>query len=145
MVICIENIWFETNTPELLLDILARLKYPSHLGICYDAGHANLMARDRGFTESAAIHAFKDISPVPYDDRILEKLLPYVVNCHLHDNHGQYDEHLLPGNGDVDWPHIMGLLKQAPRLQCVQSEVIPVRAQVPVAPLCAKFKELMAL
>lgn len=144
MVICIENIWFEPNTPERLLDILSQVN-DEHLGICYDSGHANLMARDRGFTESAPIQSFREIGPVPYDDQILEKLLPHVVNCHLHDNNGQYDQHRLPGQGDIDWPHIMGLLKRAPRLACVQSEVIPVREQVPIATLCAKFRELMAL
>ena len=144
MIICIENIWFETNTAECLLDVLAQVN-DEHLGICYDAGHANLMARDRGFAESAPIQSFQGIGPVPYDDHILEKLLPHVVNCHLHDNNGQYDQHRLPGQGDVDWPHIMGLLKRAPRLACVQSEVLPVHVRAPIATLCTKFKELMAL
>lgn len=144
MFLCIENIWFETNTPEQLLDIIDKVQAPN-LGICYDSGHANLMTCDRGFEDSQAIRAFKDLGPVPYDDRILEKLLPHVVSCHLHDNHGQDDEHLLPGKGDIDWAHVMGLLKQAPRLKCVQSEVIPVRVQTPIAELCRVFKELMAM
>lgn len=143
-IICIENIWFETNTPAQLLDILEQVN-DDHVGICYDSGHANLMARDRGFEESHPKKAFKEIGPVPYDEHILEKLLPHVVNCHLHDNNGQYDQHRLPGDGDIDWVKVMGLLKQAPRLACVQSEVIPVREQVPIVKLCSRFKELMAL
>ena len=146
MTICIENIWTDITTPESLLAILKGVDSP-HVGICYDAGHANLMARARGFEKSAPKSTFleKQGKPVPYDDKILEKLLPYVVNCHLHDNNGQTDEHTLPGRGDIDWPHIMGLLKQAPNLKCIQSEVITTHAEVSIAEDCAKFKELMEM
>lgn len=144
MIICIENIWFETNTPEKLLDILARVNSP-YLGICYDSGHANLMARDRGVEDSAARKSFFDIGPVPYDEHILDKLLPHVVNCHLHDNNGINDQHRLPGLGDIDWERTMKLLATAPKLKCVQSEVSPVRDLTPIALLCKTFKELMAL
>ncbi|MBP5639269.1 MAG: sugar phosphate isomerase/epimerase [Victivallales bacterium] len=144
--ICIENIWTDITTPESLLQILKAVDSP-YVGICYDAGHANLMARDRGYETSAPISTFveKQGKTIPYDEHILEKLLPHVVNCHLHDNKGQTDEHTLPGRGDIDWPHVMGLLKQAPRLKCIQSEVIPVRQNIAICELCAKFKELMAM
>ena len=77
-----------------------------------------------------------------WDDRILEKMLPHVVNCHLHDNNGIVDQHYNPGRGTVDWKHIVGLLKQAPRLQVIQSEVIPVRVHDSIRDICSKFREL---
>ena len=44
MTICIENIWYQINTPERLLSY--KKDFPTDaLGFCYDAGHANLMGR----------------------------------------------------------------------------------------------------
>ena len=77
-----------------------------------------------------------------FDDQVLEKMLPEVVSCHLHDNHGFRDEHQLPGRGNIDWKHIVGLLKKAPRLACVQSEVSTLSIGVTPGELCAKFREL---
>ena len=125
--IAIENSWTPLTTPEQLLKIVRHFASP-HLGICYDSGHANLMARPTDNPESAAVKTFPTygIATPPWDDRILEKLLPEVVNCHLHDNDGLVDRHQLPGLGNVDWRHIMPLLlEKAPRLQCVQDEAYP--------------------
>ncbi|MGI5923032.1 MAG: sugar phosphate isomerase/epimerase family protein [Lentisphaeria bacterium] len=136
--IAIENIWFPTSTPEKLLDLIAHFR-SEHLGICFDSGHANLMALERHFEVSAPINGWKRFGPVPYDDKILEKLLPEITTCHLHDNDGQNDQHLLPGRGNIDWQHCMTLLKQAPRLKCYQSEVIPVRTNASIADVCRTF------
>ncbi|MBO7742298.1 MAG: sugar phosphate isomerase/epimerase [Victivallales bacterium] len=123
--VCIENIWFRTNTPERLLEFKA--KFPTdNLGFCYDAGHANLMYNGQFRQEAFARDSFAIYGEAtPWDNRILEKMLPHVVNCHLHDNDGATDQHRLPGCGCIDWKHIIPLLKQAPRLKSVQSEVIP--------------------
>ena len=37
-----------------------------------------------------------------------------VVSLHLHDNHGEKDEHLLPYEGSIDWGAAIPLLKSAP-------------------------------
>ncbi len=140
IVICIENIWYQINTPERLLGI--KQEFPTDaLGFCYDSGHANLMDKGRNFPDSNPFKYWKDVPP-QFDDRILEKMLPHVVNCHLHDNNGIVDQHVNPGRGTVDWKHIVGLLKQAPRLQVIQSEVIPVRVHDSIRDICAKFREL---
>lgn len=136
--IAIENIWFATSTPEKLLDVLAHFKSAS-LGICYDAGHANLMAQDCQAENAAPVGAWKRFGAVPYDKRILEKLLSQVTTCHLHDNDGLNDQHRLPGRGTIDWTHTMALLKTAPRLKCFQSEVIPVRTNTSIADVCRTF------
>ena len=140
IVICIENIWYQINTPERLLGI--KKEFPSDaLGFCYDSGHANLMDKGRNFPDSNPFKYWKDVPP-QFDDRILEKMLPHVVNCHLHDNNGIVDQHFNPGRGTVDWKHTIGLLKQAPRLQVIQSEVIPIRVHDSIRDICEKFREL---
>ena len=140
--ICIENIWFKINTPERLLAV--KEAFPTDaLGFCYDAGHANLMKVPRDSQNSAPCRVWGDSVADAWDDAILEKMLPHVVNCHLHDNHGWNDEHLNPGSGTIDWKKIVSLLKKAPRLQVIQSEVIPVRAHTSVKELCDTFRDLL--
>ena len=137
IVICIENIWHQTNTPERLLEI--KSCFPTDaLGFCYDAGHANLMDKGRYNPESNPFKAWGNVTPA-WDDQILEKMLPHVVNCHLHDNNGVSDQHRNPGDGNIDWEHITGLLAKAPGLQVIQSEVIPVSANVAIKELCDTF------
>ena len=138
--VCIENIWWQINTPERLLAIKAHFPTDA-LGFCYDAGHANLMDKGRNFPESSPFRVWGE-TPPHFDDHILEKMLPHVVNCHLHDNNGITDQHLNPGRGNIDWKKIIPLLKTAPRLAVVQSEVIPVRVRDSVRDICAKFREL---
>ncbi len=146
MTICIENIWFPTSTPERLLE-LKKLFPTDALGFTYDAGHANLMDKGRNYDECAPRKGWKDsgFENVPWEDHALEKMLPHVVNCHLHDNFGQRDDHRCPGHGNIDWPHVLGLLKQAPRLKNMQSEVIPCACHEAICDIIAAFRErLMA-
>ena len=142
LTIAIENIWSPTNTPEKLVAIINHFK-SDNLGLCYDAGHANLMAKDCGAEDSRPIRAWKDFGPIPYDAHILEKMLPHVTTCHLQDNHGLQDEHLLPGRGTVVWPHVIDLLKTAPRLKCFQNESSPVGSGASIADTCRTFRELL--
>lgn len=139
--IAIENIWFPTNTPEKLVSMINHFN-SDNLGLCYDAGHANLMAKDRGAEDSRPIRAWKDFGPIPYDTHILEKMLPHIITCHLQDNHGLQDEHLLPGRGIVDWKHVIDLLKTAPRLKCFQNESSPFSRGASIADTCRTFQKL---
>ena len=143
--ICIENIWFPTSTSEKLLQI--KELFPTEaLGFTYDAGHANLMDKGRDYDECAARKGWfaSGFYEVPWEDHALEKMLPHIVNCHLHDNHGQWDEHRCPGHGNVDWAHVLGLLKQAPRLKNLQSEVIPCARHEALCDIIAAFRERLA-
>lgn len=138
--IAVENIWFRINTPDRLLGL--KKEFPSEfLGFCYDAGHANLMAKGRSFPESAPYQAW-GATPVVWEERALEKMLPEIITCHLHDNDGAWDRHRNPGQGNIDWKHIIGLLKQAPRLQCIQSEVLPLGGHDAIRDVVEKFREL---
>lgn len=63
---------------------------PALFGFCFDSGHANI---------AKTINMIED-----YGTR--------TIALHLHDNHGETDEHALPGLGTVDWGRIMQALKK---------------------------------
>jgi sugar phosphate isomerase/epimerase len=141
--ICIENIWFRINTPDMLLKIKSHFPTPN-LGFCYDAGHANIMDKGRTYGTGNAWRGWNASGkPVPqWEDQALEKMLPHVVNCHLHDNDGSADSHNLPGCGNVKWDHIVDLLGQAPRLKVIQSEVKHSRHNLELPMLVQKFRQM---
>ena len=139
VIVAIENIWTPNCQPDVLLDI--KKDFPTeYLGFCYDSGHANLIdgnhvPRDNNRTEGDWRSVTKsDI--IKWEDKALEKMLPHVVTCHLHDNDGVDDRHWRIGKGNVDWKHIKSLLMQAPKLQCIQSEVQAFRANASIKELC---------
>ena len=140
--ICLENLQRIGSHVDDLLGYFG--KYPSkNLGACFDAGHANIMENGMNFPTCSGRASFDELGvPVQWEHDVLGRLLPYVVNCHLHDNDGTADQHRLPGLGTIDWGKLVPKLLSAPRLQCVQSEVIPLRNQQPIRPLCEKFREL---
>lgn len=65
---------------------LAHIVDGTDLGICFDIGHANTCGQ---------IDAMIDT----FGDRI--------VNIHIHDNHGERDEHLTIGDGSIDFEPII--------------------------------------
>ena len=62
------------------------------VGICYDFGHAHMNGHD----------VRKDI--LAFGHRL--------IATHVADNHGKYDEHLLPYYGTVDWRRALQALKK---------------------------------
>ena len=56
------------------------------LGICLDTGHALLLGDVTDAVETVSGH---------------------LVTTHLHDNHGDADDHLLPFDGAIDWPGVL--------------------------------------
>lgn len=141
--IAIENIWHPTNTVPKLLDAIGHFK-SDYLGICYDAGHANISSGKVRSPENNMVKVYDFYGGEPeWNDHILEDLLPHVISCHLHDNNGIRDQHLAPGNGTVDWKHIIPLLKSAPRIQCFQNESTPKElAPVSIARSVQTFRDL---
>lgn len=63
---------------------------PAEVGVCLDTGHVALSHSWRRFAELC-------------DGR--------VVHIHASDNHGQYDDHLVPGTGTIDWGEIGATLR----------------------------------
>ena len=35
----------------------------------------------------------------------------HLITLHIHDNHGERDEHLLPGLGEIRWPEVLDALR----------------------------------
>ena len=140
--ICIENIWCRLNTPEQLLRI--KEHFPTDaLGFCFDAGHANNVEKGYLYERNSVYDSYiLTNTPAVYDDKVQEKMLPHIVNCHLHDNDGQFDTHLNVFDGNIDWQKVIRLLRQAPRLKCIQSEVIAMLNCVPIRTLCETFDRL---
>jgi sugar phosphate isomerase/epimerase len=62
----------------------------NQVGVCLDLGHANITV---GIAEAIAT------------------LGPRIASVHVHDNHGFKDEHLWPGDGNIDWPATVEALK----------------------------------
>ena len=143
VIIALENSWSCSNTAEALLEY--KEKYPTeYLGFCYDSGHANIMDNGRHHPGCVAFDRWQrcGFAEPQWDDKRLEKMLPYVVNCHLHDNDGSADSHALPGNGNVNWDNIVNLLRQAPRLKVIQSEVKHSRHHIELPVIVQKFHTL---
>ncbi len=69
--------------------------------------------------------------------------LPHIVTCHLHDNHGFEDEHLLPGDGTICWPRLLNRLQDgASRLKSVQNEANSFAHNIPAEVLAERFRIL---
>jgi len=88
--IALENIFEEE--PSTLRQVLDRISDPL-VGHCFDSGHFNMFA-------TVSLQEWFAV----LGDRIVES--------HLHDNHGQADEHLPVGEGQIDFGLVTSLLKQ---------------------------------
>lgn len=88
MVICLENLW--EPVPDIQLELLERAAH-DHLRTTLDNGH---------------VLVFSSVSVIEW----LERLGPWVVHCHLHDNMGEVDQHLAVGEGREDWPRLLEAL-----------------------------------
>lgn len=79
------------STPDALVSFIENDLEGADVGICMDVGHAFMMG---------------DIVDA------IETCAEYLVTTHLHDNKRKSDDHLAPGEGDIDWePTLMSLQK----------------------------------
>ena len=126
VMIAVENLFLPSSAAEFIAPIVREFNHPS-LGLNYDSGHALLLEKMPG-KNPAQIAEWIQIgwadSKVTLQDDQLDAMLDQVVTAHLHDNMGIDDEHLLPGDGAANWPHIIERLRRAPRLISLQSEVL---------------------
>ena len=124
IIVAIENSMSRAACPENV--VMLKNEYPTrHLGLCYDSGHAHQFTAGKLFSDSTVRKCWQAVGEAEpkWDDAVLEKMLPEIVSCHLHDNNGSGDTHNLPGDGTIDWPKVITLLKKAPRLKSLQCEV----------------------
>jgi sugar phosphate isomerase/epimerase len=94
--ICIENTNSEMGDPNYLRAFVDETRL-SGLRFNFDIGHAHLS----DFPEGERIE--KSFSP----------LSDLVSSVHLHDNHGEKDEHLPPYDGTIEWAAAIKVLRSA--------------------------------
>ena len=94
--VCVENTQSEMGSPDYLRAFVDETRLTG-LRFNFDIGHAHLAE----FPEKERLE--KSLSP----------LRELVSSVHLHDNHGEKDEHLPPYDGSIHWPEAIKLLKSA--------------------------------
>ena len=140
--VCIENSMSRAACPRKVVQLKSEFDSP-YLGLCYDSGHAHQLDAARTLSDSVIHQFWRTVgAPEPeWDDSALDRMLPEIVNCHLHDNDGSSDSHSIPGEGSVNWQKIIPMLKRAPKLKLIQSEVL-VDPRYAIEAVCRKFAEL---
>jgi sugar phosphate isomerase/epimerase len=99
--VLVENIPNEIATPDRLQEIVNTAHFED-VGFCFDIGHAHF---GEGVRQSFEIMQDK------------------IRSTHLHDNHGERDEHLWIGEGTIDWDEAMSLIRTAPRVPPMLLEI----------------------
>jgi len=107
--IAIENTPGEFSSPESLAQFVRQTRL-NDLRFCFDIGHAHM-------AEGVAAG--------------IELMLDRIVTVHLHDNHGEKDEHLLPFEGTIDWGTALAALAGAPQAPVFVLELKERTAGVP--------------
>lgn len=95
--ICLENTTSEMGDPAYLRSFAEETRL-ADLHFNFDIGHAHL-------------------ADGPEEERIEKSFLlmsDLIASVHLHDNHGDRDEHLPPFDGNINWESAIDLLKSAP-------------------------------
>jgi len=118
----VENMPNDLSTPDALLELLHAGHFDD-IGICFDVGHARLMD---GVAQS------------------FEKLKDRIRSTHVHDNAGDRDSHLWPGEGNIDWKETMSLLRAAPQVPPLLLEIEGVEGQNVAAKMAEAFRKLEA-
>jgi sugar phosphate isomerase/epimerase len=95
--LCLENTTSEMGAPPYLASFLGETRLTA-LRFNFDIGHAHL-------------------ADGPEADRVansFELLRDHLASAHIHDNHGEKDEHLPPYDGSIDWPAALKLFSSLP-------------------------------
>ena len=95
--LCVENTLSELGQPAYLRAFVDETRLTG-LRFNFDIGHANL--GDEPEAERIA--------------KAFEPMRELVASVHLHDNHGEKDEHLPPYDGSIDWQSAIPVLNTAP-------------------------------
>jgi sugar phosphate isomerase/epimerase len=93
VVIALENTPGELTSPSSLRQFIVDTRL-NDLKMCFDAGHAHM---------EDGIEASFDL------------MHERAVTTHVHDNHGEKDEHQLPYEGTIDWDATLKILASAPK------------------------------
>ncbi len=95
--LCVENTLSELGQPAYLRSFVDETRLTG-LRFNFDIGHAHL--GDEPEAERIA--------------KAFEPMRELVASVHLHDNHGEKDEHLPPYDGSIDWENAIEVLNTSP-------------------------------
>ncbi len=90
MMIALENLW--EPEPDIQAELISFINHPC-LKASFDNGHALVYSR------------------IPSSVWI-QTLGTHLAHCHLHDNHGEVDEHAIIGSGVENWPQLIQAINQ---------------------------------
>ena len=96
VLLAVENVRDSMEILDRVLDEIGDCPDRTNLGVCIDVGHAH-MSRDAGR------------EPVP---NYLDRYAGQLTHVHLHDNDGAADDHLVPGEGTIDWARVVRRLDE---------------------------------
>lgn len=126
LVLAVENSFEPPNSAREVLDLITPFLSSPAIGVCYDTGHANVMASAPG----KKLENYPDWltgknwrNNFVYEDNALDLLRDHIVTTHIHDNSGYTDHHGMPGDGTIDWKTLIPELKACPRMLEYQTEV----------------------
>ncbi|ACK41374.1 MULTISPECIES: sugar phosphate isomerase/epimerase family protein [Dictyoglomus] len=91
--VCIENPYFEENDIFSNVDQFYKFikGFGGKLKVCFDFGHAHISKKGIDYS--------------------LNLLKPFITHVHIHDNHGEKDEHLSLGKGSIDFKKYLDFLR----------------------------------
>jgi len=95
--ICVENTTSEMGDPAYLRTFVDETRLIA-VRFNFDVGHAHLADGPEDARIAKAFDPLRDL----------------VASAHIHDNHGEKDEHLPPYDGTIPWPATLALLKSTP-------------------------------
>jgi sugar phosphate isomerase/epimerase len=95
--ICVENTASEMGAPAYLRSFVDETRLTG-LRFNFDVGHAHLADGPEEERISTSFEPLKDL----------------IASAHIHDNHGEKDEHLPPYDGTIAWPAALKLLHTTP-------------------------------
>ena len=91
VVLLSENVlWGASSDPRIIADLVRKVDSPC-FGWCFDVGHAWC----RGYAPD-----------------VLRECCVAPLSIHIQDNHGNGDEHLIPGDGTIDFDRFVSALKE---------------------------------
>src|SRR6266550_1044840 len=118
--ILLENIPNELSTPEKLVEFITKAHFDD-VGVCFDLGHAHL--------KGGVVQAFETLSG-------------HIRSTHVHDNDRDRDSHLWPGEGSINWPEAMKLLRTAQHVPPLLMEIESDEKTEVVSRMSAAFGKL---
>lgn len=79
-------------SPDLLLDVFSAL-HADNVGMCFDVAHRNVFGK----------------APL---EEWLSRCAPFIREVHITDNNGDWDDHLAPGRGGIDFKRFFNLIRE---------------------------------